>query len=122
VYRHADQYQADKSRHAADDFWVGGAEQPAEILAAKVAEHAQRFQADNPAGVQADGQIQLTGSHERVAEHDADQKQAEYSRENWQRVEKRREGFKQVAKSRQRLDAVEKIRLARFDEVEQRIE
>jgi hypothetical protein len=50
----ADQQDTDPRGDPADNFRICSAKQQAEIFAGKIAEHPAHFQADNPAGVQAD--------------------------------------------------------------------
>jgi lysophospholipase L1-like esterase len=45
AYSQADKHHADPGRHAAYNFWFGGAESPAQISAAEIAEELEDFQA-----------------------------------------------------------------------------
>ena len=51
MHREPDQRDANPSGHATDDFRVRAAEYPAQVVAGVITEYADRFNAENPAGM-----------------------------------------------------------------------
>jgi hypothetical protein len=77
----ADDQDADPCCDTADYLGIGRTKRPAQLLPGKITENANSFQAENPAGVKADGEIQVAGAYERKTEHDTEKKEAEYARQ-----------------------------------------
>jgi len=118
VNRESHQCDADPSDNAANDLGIGGTEEPTQILAREITEDAHHLQTEDPAGVQADGEVQVAGAHERVTQYHANQKETENAGQNRHRIEERLEGGGQMAKPGERIDAVEEIAFTRFYEVQ----
>ena len=81
AHRERDDDQTEPRDDSTHDLGIRGAEQPSQILSPEIAKDPDRFEAENPTGVEPDGQIKCSGALEGVAQHGADQKESQESRE-----------------------------------------
>ena len=73
MYSDAHEDDSKPRDNAADYLWIAGAEEPAQIISLVVTENANGFDTDDPAGMEADGEIKGAGTREHVAQYHTDE-------------------------------------------------